>query len=345
MNEGGEWPVEGWEPLIDDDDNLGQGNSSQGSEREGKKPYAKEILQGKGTYARPTLIGVKEKLRYLSFSRKGLPKEVQDSLPRDIEVVRIESFDSPDSHIAVRRVGETGLEDCQDCFAVKVDANEGKRTVVVADGVGEGVAGGRAAEIVARELAENPDGSPDDWKKIGPEEIREVLRGMEVSEDLRPSLEQVAGEVLGASTAVVVSIEANQLSYRLIGDGGFIVVRPDREGGAKVIERRIKEAERIPPQLCCTTEGWKLRGEEEKGRFAVEEGDVVLMFTDGFLKQFEFSSLESSLEELEKTLVERIGRSSVMRTTTVAWAQMLADGFDFRKSVGRDDATLAVIVV
>jgi len=71
--------------------------------------------------------------------------------PRDV-LGRIEVFNS--IGISFRRIGETGLDSCQDCWAASMEEN-GVRTLVCTDGVGSTLCGAWGAEVVATALGHN----------------------------------------------------------------------------------------------------------------------------------------------------------------------------------------------
>jgi len=302
MNESSEGPVIGWRPLNVE---TAKGFPSGSGVKEGDFSSNKEDDEGTLS-AEATIIGLGEQPR-------------------------------------CERSQESG-----DCFGVR--ASEKERIVVVADGVGSGLCSGAAAEIVSRNLAKNPDLILPDGitEVIKEEQARELvgqmgLGGLIGLEEMLDKYRKTGS--WGSTTMAEVVIEENQqLRFRKIGDCGIVVVRPGKQGKAELLFEKFSEAKGAPAQLACTTEGsWELRGGEmENGEITVKKNDVVLVFTDGFLKQEGFKNKKEN--EITEELVSQIGKSWLFTTGKVNWPQILAEKL-FCGASGVDDTTLAVIVV
>jgi len=360
-NSSEKWPVKGWKPLDDYSIGAKEGERSSNGPLKGWRSIddvgqvviepgkEKSGSTERKLAAKPTIIGINEKPHYSSIPREAFS---QLSLPEDIESIEIESLNANSEGIAVRRAGEMGLSNCQDCFAVKVNHNTGERSVVVCDGVGNTIAGAEAAAIVAATLVKDINTPPEEIAPVihlDEEKAKELLPPF-LPDDTKEYLfrKHQSSGVWGSTTAAAVLIKEDRLIYRMIGDGGIIVIRsqkdPRRLEEAKVVFSNFNFAERAPAQLACTTDGaWELRRGEKKGAVQVEKGDVVLVFTDGFLKQEEFKGL--SLEQLSERLVSDISWSRLIRTSKASWPEILANDLFEIGAPGEDDATLAVIVV
>jgi len=330
MNESSEGPVIGWRPLNVE---TAKGFPSGSGVKEGDFSSNKEDDEGTLS-AEATIIGLGEQPRCERSQESGL--------------LNLEILNANSAGIAIRRMGEADLANCQDCFGVR--ASEKERIVVVADGVGSGLCSGAAAEIVSRNLAKNPDLILPDGitEVIKEEQARELvgqmgLGGLIGLEEMLDKYRKTGS--WGSTTMAEVVIEENQqLRFRKIGDCGIVVVRPGKQGKAELLFEKFSEAKGAPAQLACTTEGsWELRGGEmENGEITVKKNDVVLVFTDGFLKQEGFKNKKEN--EITEELVSQIGKSWLFTTGKVNWPQILAEKL-FCGASGVDDTTLAVIVV
>ncbi|KAK1693728.1 hypothetical protein QYE76_010425 [Lolium multiflorum] len=160
---------------------------------------------------------------------------------------------------------------CHDVFGV----------VAVADGVGGCRAQGVDAAAFSRGLMENA------FSEVATSELGKPVCPYEILE--RAYRRTAASGTPAASTAVVVSLAGRVLRWAYIGDSGFAVFR-----GGKML-RRFQPQQwyfNCPFQLCAGNGVTKV-GDAAVGEMAVEDGDVLVVASDGLFDNVSDSALES----------------------------------------------------
>jgi serine/threonine protein phosphatase PrpC len=260
----------------------------------------------------------------------------------------VEGMELKNPKLAFRRIGSDGLESCQDCWGLNTDDN-GKKTIAVADGVGQALCGGWAAQSALEMLCTDFNGSLDKIKPFNlndfNQELDSHLSSSLIKDVWRQKIDQ--GQI-AAATFAACQISEDSLSYRKLGDAGLAIFRPTQPGQAEVVFASLgKAAEKTPDQVSWNQDKnqWQVKGAEETGNIEVQKGDVVLLFSDGLLKGGEFKGL--SQEEIFMLLKQEVGKRLLTIKVKSFIPHIMAENLlDLGKAdQPLDDVVVGVIVI
>ncbi|CAO2046711.1 unnamed protein product [Urochloa humidicola] len=159
--------------------------------------------------------------------------------------------------------------------------------VGVADGVGGFRKHGVDAGAFARQLMASALAKVEQAAKAS--RLRRRLRPEDVLE--RAYETAFLNGTPGASTAVIVSLDCTTLRWAYIGDSAFAVLRD-----SKIVHRSAQQQHRFnfPYQLDSSGDGDNLT-KAKVGDMPVEDGDVVVVGTDGLFDNMRDGQLESAV--------------------------------------------------
>lgn len=145
--------------------------------------------------------------------------------------------------------------------------SEDGQVVGVADGVGGWALSGIDSGLYSKSLMAEAKKAVEAAKKAGVQPTRAT--------DIMQKAYDHTKHLVGSSTAVILMAEGQSVKYSNLGDSGFMVIRGDK---VAFRTREQTHAFNTPYQIGT---GGDHPTDAEEGRVAVEEGDIIVLGTDG----------------------------------------------------------------
>lgn len=314
MSESSEGPVKGWQEIDVD-----------------KIIADKKATEERGYFEanRPTVVGFEK-----------YPERTETR----------EHFESSTFKVAVMRMVNDGeMKHCQDCWGVRKEPLDVRR-MAVADGVGSVLVSATASEIFCSASVDGLNIDLNKLPKINEQDLIVEIKESGKSKMLKHGLlEKVQKGAIAATTLSAVEVQGDRLRYHQLGDSKMMVIRPDEKGKSSMVfetqEGKVRDRLNKPYQYGWDADRgrWEKYGKSEIGETEVQEGDIVVIFTDGLYT----GNREQSQDELHDEIREVAGRISLYTSGKSMLAQILREDIAelAKADRARDDVTLGVMVV